>query len=110
MITAAVADDGTAREILTRLRNEKGILRAYSSGCMASSVTMEAKTKPGKLPEPMMARIVEVLVPEDRASEVFDFLCEIARVDEGGRGAVWQGGSTFCTPFELPPGVPDEGS
>lgn len=109
LITAALmADDRTDLAILRGLRKEKGVLQAFSSSCLGSSITTEAKTKPGKLPEPVMIRLVEILVPESRADEVFEFVCQAARVDEPGRAAVWQSGPAVCTPFALPDGVPDE--
>jgi hypothetical protein len=108
MITAVVPDDGADLEILKALRAEKGIVQAYSFACLGSSATAEAKTKPGKLPEPTMVRMVEVLVPERDADDVFDFISQVARVIENGRGLVWQESAPFSTPYELPEGVPDE--
>ena len=105
-----VADDGTDLAILKDLREEKGVLQAFSHTCSGSSITTETKTKPGRLPEPVLVHLVEILVPESRADEVFEFVCKAARIDEPGRGAVWQSGSAFCTPFALPPNVPDEAS
>ena len=111
LISAVVAtDDGTDLAILKALREEKGIVQAFSSACLGSSITTEARTKPGRLPEPIMIRLIEILVPESRADEIFEFVCQAARLDEPGQGAVWQTGSGFCTPFELPGGVPEEAS
>jgi hypothetical protein len=111
LISAVVpADDGTDLVILKGLREEKGILQAFSNSCLGRSIITEAKTRRGRLPEPVMIRLVEILVPESRADEVFEFVCKAARLDEPGRGAVWQTGAGFCTPFALPAGVPDEQS
>ena len=108
LITAVFVDDGTDLALLKALRSDKGIIRASSTSCLGSSITAEARTKPGKLPEPLMVRKVEILVPEDRADELFDFVCEHARITEPGRGVVWQTSAPFCTPYELPPGLPEE--
>ncbi len=108
LISAVVADDGTDLAILQGLRKEKGIVQAFSHACLGSSITVEARTKRGRLPEPKMVRFVEIVVPESRASEVFEYVCSVARVDQAGHGVVWQAGSTFCTPYALPEDVPDE--
>ncbi len=108
MIAAVVADDGTDLKILRGLREEQGIVQAFSQPCLGSSITAETKTRHGKLPEPDMVRLVEILVPESRAGDVFDYVCAVSGIDAGGRGLVWQSGSAFCTPFTLPDGVPDE--
>ena len=108
LICAAVLDDGTDLQILRALREEKGILRANSISCLSSSVATESRSKPGKLPQPVMGRLVEILVPEAQADEVFEFVCGLAvSTDEDG-GVVWQSAAPSCTPYELPEGVPDE--
>jgi hypothetical protein len=110
LICAAVLDDGTDLQILEALRAEKNVLRANSISCLSSSVAAESRTKPGKLPQPVMGRLVEILVPEADAEDIFAFVCRLAvSTDEDG-GVVWQSAAPFCTPYELPAGVPDEGS
>ena len=110
LICVAVLDDGTDLRILKALREEKGILRANSVSCLSSSVAAESLTRPGKLPQPVMGRLVEILVPEAEADDVFEFVCRLAiKGDEDG-GVVWQSAAPFCTPYELPEGVPDEGA
>ena len=108
LITAVVVDDGTDLALLDALRSKKGVIRAHSASCLGSSITAEARTKPGKLPEPVMVRKVEILVPEDRADELFEFVCEHARLAELGRGVVWQTAAPFATLYELPAGLPEE--
>jgi hypothetical protein len=108
IITAIVNDDGSDLKILEALRSELGIVRANSSSCFSSSSLSEAKTKPGKLPEPILARIVEVIVPAKQADEVFDFVCRNTKMDHIGAAMVYQSTAPFCTPYELPEGVPDE--
>ena len=108
LICAAVLDDGTDLQILKALREEKGILRANSISCLSSSVAAESRTKPGKLPHPVMGRLVEILVAETDAEDVFDFVCRLAVSEDQDGGVVWQIPAPFCTPYELPEGVPEE--
>ena len=107
-ISVALPDDGSDLRLLRALRAEKGVLRANSISCLGSSVTMETRTKPGKLPQPIMARLVEILVPESHADDVFEFVCRLAITGEPGGGIVWQSVAPFCTDYALPEGVPDE--
>ena len=110
LISAALPDDGSDLRLLRALRAEKGVLRANSISCLGSSVTLEARTKPGKLPQPIMARLVEILVPESHADDIFEFVCRIAITGDWGGGVVWQSVAPFCTDYAMPEGVPDEES
>lgn len=95
-------------DLLKALRAEKGVIRADTSPCVSISALAEAKAKPGKLPEPVLARYVEVLVCAAEADSVFEFVCQNARIDRLGGGAVMQMQAPFGTPYSLPEGVPDE--
>ncbi len=108
LITAVVADDGTDLAILRALRHDMGVVRANSTSCLGSSITAEARTRPGRLPEPVIVRKVEILVPEDRADELFELVCRHANLTAIGRGVVWQTAAPFCTGYELPEGLPEE--
>ncbi len=108
LITAVVPDDGSDLKILKALRKEKGVIRADSMSCYASSSLADKKTRPGKLPEPVLARLVEVLVPAADADDVFQFVCEHTDPDHPETAVVFQSDAPFCTLFELPEGVPEE--
>lgn len=108
LISVALPDDGTDVRLLTALRAENAVLRADSIACLSSSLNGEARTKPGKLPQPEMARLVQILVPERDAAELFEFVCRTAITEDADGGIAWQSSAPFCSDYALPEGVPDE--
>lgn len=108
LICAVTPDDGTDLKLMKVLREKKGLVSASSRNCLTISVLAEAKVKPGKLPEPNLTRITEILVPVALADELFEFVCQHADIERKGGGIVLQRPAPFCTPYSLPDGVPDE--
>jgi hypothetical protein len=108
LITAVVPDDDTDLALMRALRKMKGVIRANSSSRLALPVLTETKVRPGKLPEPQLARVIEVLVPEADAEAVFEFVCQHAGIEGEQGGIVMQAPAPFCSTYVLPEGVPDE--
>ena len=108
-LIACVIIDSDKRDdldLLKSLREELGVVRAYTSPCL--SMLTEAKVKPGRLPDPVPARYVEILVSEAEADSVFEFVCEHARIDRLGGGAVIQMDAPFGSLYQLPEDIQDE--
>jgi hypothetical protein len=108
LIYCLVPDDGTDKGLLRILRDQHGITRANSSACRAVSILRAAATRRGKLPEPLLARIVTVIVAEDQADAMFDFIYEHAKLGRPGGGMVLMASIALATPFLMPEGVSDE--
>lgn len=108
LITVIIPDDGTDLALMTALRSDMGVVRASSTACKGLSILVRTKTKVGKLPQPTLARRVEILVPEADAEQVFEFVCQHASIGGLHGGIVMLAPASFCTPYTLPEGVPDE--
>ncbi len=108
VIFCVVPDDGTDLRLLLALRSELGIIQTNSTSCRGIAALGDVRTKRGKLPAPTLVKLIDVVVDEERAATVFDFIFERANLAKPGRGAMWQAPLIGCTRFVLPEDVPDE--
>ena len=107
LISCILPDDGTERRLLRWLRDQ-GITRANSVYCRSHSVLREAKARRGKLSEPSLLRLVQIVVDADEADALFDRLYEQADIHRPRGGALIMTPLTFATPFALPEGIANE--
>ena len=95
-------------DLLHALYEEKKITRANSIKCRGFASLFDAKTVGDGLPEPRFARIIEVIVPETEADDVFDFIYEKAELGKPGAGVVYMASLLGASSYSLPRDVPQE--
>ena len=95
-------DDGTDIMIKQQLRNEKNVNRVVSVACRGVKNLQAVKTRLGRLPEPILGRIITIIVTATEADEVFDFVCDIAQIGQPNRGALVQTTLLGATRYNLP--------
>lgn len=108
LITCVLSSEKDEKDLLHALYEERQITRANSISCRGFASLFEAKTEADELPKPHFARLIEVIVPEAEADEVFDFIYEKAGLDKPGAGVVFMESLLGASGFSLPQDVPEE--
>ena len=108
LITCIVPNDGTDRILLRALRADMQIIRASSQSVSGMAILAGVKTRHGVLPKNVMVRMLNVIVDENQADNVFDYIYDKAKIGRPGGGVVSMSKSLTATSYSLSEGVPDE--
>lgn len=107
-IQVVLPDDGTDRTLIKSLRTNFGITRADSVAVRAVAALQAAKTRNSRLPEPLLAKLVTIIVSLDEADAVFHFVYTTAQIGRPGGGMMLMDKLLGATLYKLPEDVPDE--
>ena len=108
LITCILPNDATDRTLLRALRTDLQIIRASSLQVRGLAMLAGEKPKYGEIPENIMMRMVSVVVDEEQADQVFDYIYEKANIGRPGAGVLTMSGGVTASLYSLPAGVPDE--
>ena len=108
IIVCMLPDDGTDIKVMRQLRKEKNVTRAASIPCRGVHNLQLVKLRLGKLPEPTLYRFLSVIVTEEEADDVYDFICNEAKIGQPDRGVLVQTTLIGATRYLLPDDVPEE--
>ncbi|MEC9466245.1 MAG: hypothetical protein VX834_10695 [Myxococcota bacterium] len=102
-------DEDLIHRVIHALKDEKQILTAHQITCRGMGAVGRAARSPRfRSRPPKSLRLLTVVVPEDRADEVFDFVHDKANVNRPMGGIVFMGPLEGATAFLIPEGVEDE--
>lgn len=97
---------GRGKEILAALRKQKGIPSAFVHHARGAGVE---SVRGNKAPLYVEREVITVLVPAERANEIFEFLYFTAGLDQPHAGMVLMEKAIRGVMCHLPEGVTDEG-
>lgn len=99
-LITCILPHGVARDVLQRLKDEKGIIEASMNSARGmGKLTPLAHRGVGEQTE---KDILNVVVSAAEADEIFEYLYDTARIDRPHGGLIYMTGLGYTTPFVLP--------
>jgi nitrogen regulatory protein PII len=108
IITCILPDEGQDMMLLKALRTEKGIVSANTFQCRGFGLQLRSRYKGKRQVAGYLVRVVTVVVEEDQADELFEYIYYQVNFDHPCPGLIYQGNLMAATPYALPAGVLEE--
>lgn len=100
-----ILPSGRGYGLLARLKQERGIASGFTHHARGGGIS----TRKGRESFYYLEKeVVTVLVPEDRADELFEFIYYASGVNEPHAGMVLMEKASVGVPISLPEGLPEE--
>ena len=108
IITCILPDEGQDITLLKALRTEKGVISANTFQCRGFGLQMRSRYKGKRQVAGYSVRVVTVVVHEDQADDLFEYIYYQVNFDHPCPGLIYQGNLLATTPYTLPAGVQEE--
>ena len=108
IITCILPDEGQDMALLKALRTEKGIISANTFQCRGFGLQLRRKYKGKRQVAGYSVRMVTVVVQEDQADDLFEYIFYQVNFHHPCPGLIYQGNLLAATPYTLPAGVLEE--
>ena len=108
IITCILTDEGQDMELLRDLRAEKGIITANTFQCRGFGPRLRKRYRLKRQDAGYSVRVVTIVVQEDQADDLFEYIYYKVNFDHPCPGLIYQGDLLAATPYTLPAGVFDE--
>jgi len=94
--------------LLKALRKEKGVITANTFQCRGFGLQLRRKYMGKRQVAGYAVRVITVVVQEDQADDLFDYIFYQVNFDHPCPGLIYQGDLLAATPYTLPAGVLEE--
>lgn len=108
LITCILSDDGQDIELIRSLRNEWGLITANTFQCRGFGLQLRSKYKRRHQGAVHSVRVVSLVVAEERADALFEYIYRKVNFSQSCPGLVYQGSLLAASPYSLPPEILDE--
>lgn len=108
IITCILPDEGQDMILLKALRTEKGIISANTFQCRGFGLKLRRRYMGKHQVAGYSVRVVTVVVEEDQADDLFEYIYYTVNFDHPCPGLIYQGSLLAATPYTLPAGVLEE--
>jgi len=108
LITCILPDKGQDTALLKALRTEKGIISANTFQCRWFGLQLRRRYKWKRQAAGYSVRVATVVVQEEQADDLFEYIYYQVNFDHPCPGLIYQGNLTVATPYTLPAGVLEE--